>query len=150
MKNKIAAGLAATGGALAVAATVGAPQAAAVEPTLSWGASFGGTSINHFTTVPAGALLDGDIATLTPAVPPGILGVLADTNLSGGNCVSARYAFYLKDGSAPEIVPVGSSCGLPVVYRVTASRPAGAYAEVCGEIGTASAPSRTCLRFPND
>lgn len=150
MKSKIMTGLAVAGGTVALAATVGTPNADAVEPTLSWGTSFGGTSLNHFTTVPAGALLDGDIATLTPAIPPGILGVVVATNLSGGGCVSARYVFYPKDGGTPEIVPVGTSCGLPVVYAITASRPAGAYAEVCGELTTAPNPNRTCLRFPND
>ncbi|WP_405134822.1 hypothetical protein [Nocardia sp. NBC_01388] len=148
MRNKIAAGLVAAGGALAVTATLAAPQASAVEPTLSFGTNFGGTGINHFTTVPAGALFDADIATLTPAVPPGVLGVLATT--AGGHCVSGRFAFYPKDGSVPEIVPVGQTCGLPIIYAVTASRPAGAYAEVCGEVTTDPYRTRTCLRFPND
>ncbi|MFE3104378.1 hypothetical protein [Nocardia tengchongensis] len=114
MKHKITAGLAATGGALAVTAALGAQHAGAVEPTLSWGVSAGGTSINHFTTVPAGALFDGDIGTLTPAVAPGVVGVLSST--SGGHCVSGQFAFYPKDGGEPEVVPVGVSCGLPVIY----------------------------------
>ncbi|MFI1912902.1 hypothetical protein [Nocardia sp. NPDC020380] len=146
MKSRITAGLAVAGGTLAV--TLGAPQAHAMEATLSWGTSFGGTSINHFTTVPAGALFDGDIATLTPAIQPGILGVLSTT--AGGHCVSGRYVFYPKDGSTPELVPIGQTCGLPIVYAVTASRPAGDYAEVCGEVTTDPYLTRTCLRFPND
>lgn len=148
MRNKIAAGLVAAGGTLAVTATLGTPQAAAVEPTLSFGTSFGGTSFNHFTTVPAGGLFDADIATLTPAIPPGVLGVLATT--AGGHCVSGQFSFYPKDGGAPEIVPAGRTCGIPVVFAITASRPAGAYAEVCGEVTTEPYLDRTCLRFPND
>ncbi|MFE3189797.1 hypothetical protein ACFXHA_12365 [Nocardia sp. NPDC059240] len=148
MKSMITAGLAVTGSALAVTASLGAPGANAVEPMLSWGTSFGGTSINHLTTAPAGAVFDGDIGTLTPAVAPGVLGVLATT--AGGHCVSGQYAFYPKDGSSPEIVPVGTTCGLPVIYAVTAGRPAGVYAEVCAEITTDPYRTRTCLRFPND
>ncbi|GAB2448449.1 hypothetical protein [Nocardia tengchongensis] len=148
MKHKITAGLAATGGALAVTAALGAPHAGAVEPTLSWGVSVGGTSLNHFTAVPAGALFDGDIGTLTPAVAPGVVGVLSST--AGGHCVSGQFAFYPKDDGVPEVVPVGTSCGLPVIYAVTARRPAGAYAEVCAEVTTDPYRTRTCLRFPND
>ncbi|MGW4245458.1 hypothetical protein, partial [Nocardia sp. NPDC004722] len=60
MKNMITAGLAVTGSALAMSAALGTPAADAVEPMLSWGTSFGGTSINHLTTAPAGAVFDGD------------------------------------------------------------------------------------------
>ncbi|MGX1778815.1 hypothetical protein ACWIGW_42385 [Nocardia brasiliensis] len=128
---------------------VGAPTAAAVEPTLSWGTSFGGTSINHFTTVPNGALFDGDIATLNPMIQPGVLGVLADATPYDQVCTTAELVFQPKSGS-PETIPVGTSCGAPIPYLLVATRPAGDYAEVCGVVTVAAQRTETCFRFPND
>ncbi|MVU77199.1 hypothetical protein GPX89_08055 [Nocardia sp. ET3-3] len=145
------------GGALAVAAAT-APPASAVEPTLSFGTSFGGTSINHFTTVPNGALFDADIVTLQPGINAGIVGVLADATPLDDTCATGSFVFHPKNG-APEVVPVGVSCGLPFPFLVAAARPAGDYAEVCGVVDVAPARpagaaavqhTETCFRFPND
>ncbi|MFC9998680.1 hypothetical protein [Nocardia sp. NPDC127526] len=149
MRKSIPAAVTACGGILAVAATLGAPEAAAVEPTLSWGTSFGGTSINHFTTVPSGAVFDGDIATLNPAIQPGVLGLLADATPFDNTCATAQLVFYPKSG-APETIPVGTACGAPFPYLIVARRPAGEYAEMCGVVTVVEQRTETCFRFPND
>ncbi|WP_067533565.1 hypothetical protein [Nocardia crassostreae] len=135
-------------GALALAMVRSAP-ADAVEPTLSWGTSVGGTSLNHFTTAPDGALFDGDVVTLIPGVRPAILGVLADARPFDNTCAVANFVFYPKSG-APETVPVGTSCGTPMTYLVTAANPAGEYAEMCGVVTVAEQRTETCFRLPND
>ncbi|QLY30472.1 hypothetical protein H0264_36060 [Nocardia huaxiensis] len=149
--------MAALGGAVALAVGVTAPSAQALEPTLSFGTSFGGTSVNHFTTVPSGALFDGDIITLQPGINAGVIGVLADATPLDNTCATGKFVFHAKTGAVDE-VPVGTSCGLPFPYLVAAPRPAGDYAEVCGVVDV-SAPgtdpanaqrTETCFRFPND
>ncbi|MFI9503964.1 hypothetical protein [Nocardia sp. NPDC052566] len=142
-------GALALGGSFA-ATTCAATPAHAVEPVLSWATSFGGTSLTHFTAVPAGALFDGDIVTVQPALQPGVIGVLGDAIPFDNTCATARFLFYPKDGGAPEIVPVGTACGAPSIYFVTARRQAGDYAEVCGEVDVAPHKTTTCFRFPND
>lgn len=129
--------------------TFGAPAASALEPTLSFGTSFGGTSVNHFTTAPNGALFDGDIATLNPSIQPGVLGVLADATPFDNTCARGEFVFYPKSG-APETIPVGTSCGLLFPYLVLAPQPAGAYAEVCAVVTVVEQRTETCFRFPND
>lgn len=166
MRKSLPAAISAIGGTLA-AATIGASNAAAAEPTISWGTSFGGTSINHFTTAPNGALFDGDIITVQPGINAGIVGLLADATPGDRTCATGRFVLYPKTG-APEVLPVGTSCGIPFPYLVVAARPAGDYAEVCGEVDVAdpsaaagiSDPSpiretttqhtETCFRLPNE
>ncbi|MEV6275221.1 hypothetical protein [Nocardia sp. NPDC051832] len=155
MRKSILAALLALG-TLVAAATTGAGGANALEPTLSFGTSFGGTSVNHFTTVPSGALFDGDIVTLTPGINAGIIGILADATPLDNTCATGTFVFETKAG-AKENVPVGTSCGLPFPYLAIAAKRSGDYAEVCAVVEVAArqpgAPvqrTENCFRFPND
>ncbi|MFB7722508.1 hypothetical protein [Nocardia sp. NPDC056100] len=142
------------GGALAALSAV--TPANAVEPTLSFGTSFGGTSINHFTTVPNGALFDADIITLQPGINAGIVGLLADATPLDTACATGTFVLHPKTGT-PEEIPVGTSCGIPFPFLVAASRAAGDYAEICAIVevtqrtgATSAQRTETCFRFPND
>ncbi|MGV9413085.1 hypothetical protein ACWDOP_24535 [Nocardia sp. NPDC003693] len=145
-------------GVFAAAATSAVPSATALEPTLSFGSSLGGTSLNHFTTVPSGALFDGDIVTLAPSVNAGIIGVLADATPFDGFCATGTFVFEAKSGAKEEVL-VGTSCGSPLPYLAVAVRAAGDYAEVCAVVEIAAQPgngndpvqrTENCFRFPND